>query len=225
MVLGGIFIDGQYRAPIACKLCGSHPVRLEADLVTLSASGLIIANRQGEWTMRRTYLIRILIATFAGLFIANRASAQIYNLQANLDPFQEVPPHNTPGFGSADLTLNAGTGLVTITAGTGIYADLLAGASTVRLQDAAVGANGPTQFLLTLDTPGNTSGTFSGSGTLTGGAIADMIAGNTYLNITDGVFPSGEIRGQILVTPEPGSLAILAGAGLLAMRRRRPRVG
>jgi hypothetical protein len=111
--------------------------------------------------------------------------------------------------------------LVTIVAGTGIYADLLAGASTVRLQDAAVGANGPTQFLLTLDTPGNTSGTFSGSGTLTGGAITDMINGNTYLNITDPVFPSGEIRGQILVVPEPASLSILAGVGLLAMRRRR----
>ena len=47
--------------------------------------------------------------------------------------------------------------------GSGLYADLLAGATTVRLQDAAVGANGPTIGLLNLDTPGNTSGTFSGS--------------------------------------------------------------
>ncbi|MGD0463322.1 MAG: CHRD domain-containing protein [Tepidisphaeraceae bacterium] len=171
--------------------------------------------------MRHTSLKSILIVAFAGLFVANRASGQIYNLVANLDPFQEIPPHNTPGYGDADLTLNATTGLVTIVAGTGTYADLLAGASTVRLQDAAVGANGPTQFLLTLDTPGNTTGTFSGSGTLVGGAITDMINGNTYLNITDPVFPSGEIRGQIFVVPEPGSLAILAGVGLLAMRRRR----
>jgi hypothetical protein len=162
--------------------------------------------------MRHTLLMRLGI----------RASAQSYQLDANLDPFQEVPPHNTPGFGSADLTLNAGTGFVSINAGTGIYADLLAGATVVRLQDAAVGANGPTLFTFTLDTPGNTSGTFSGSvGALTAGQITDVINGNTYLNISDSVFPSGEIRGQILAVPEPGSLAILAGMGLLAMRRRR----
>ena len=65
----------------------------------------------------------------------------IYNLDANLDPFQEVPPHNTPGYGSADTTLDFTTGVFSITAGTGLYADLLAGATTVRLQDAAVGAN------------------------------------------------------------------------------------
>ncbi len=172
--------------------------------------------------MRHTLLMRLGIVAFAGLFVAIRASAQSYQLDANLDPFQEVPPHNTPGFGSADLTLNAGTGFVSINAGTGIYADLLAGATVVRLQDAAVGGNGPTLFTFTLDTPGNTSGTFSGSvGALTAGQITDVINGNTYLNISDSVFPSGEIRGQILAVPEPGSLAILAGMGLLAMRRRR----
>jgi hypothetical protein len=145
--------------------------------------------------------------------------AQTYT--ANLDPFQEVPPHNTPGYGSADLTL-LGTNLV-ISANTGIYADLLAGATTVRVQDAAVGANGPTIFLFTLDTPGNTSGTFSGQGTLTAAQINDLNAGNLYINIADSVFPSGEIRGQIEPTPEPTTVALM-GAGLLsallALRRK-----
>lgn len=142
-------------------------------------------------------------------------------LDANLDPFQEVPPHNTPGFGSADFTLNAETSTLSINLNTGTYQDLLAGASTVRLQDAAVGANGPTLGLFTLDTPGNTSGTFSGSvNGLTAGQINDIINGNTYINITDPVFPSGEIRGQIVTVPEPASFALLGGAALLAMRRR-----
>jgi len=143
------------------------------------------------------------------------------NFDANLDPFQEVPPHNTPGYGSVDLTLSGTT--LSINAGTGVYADLLGGASTVRLADAAVGANGPTIFLFNLDTPGNTSGTFSGSGTLTAAQITDLNAGNLYVNITDSVFPSGEIRGQILATPEPTAMALM-GAGslaLLAMRRRK----
>jgi CHRD domain-containing protein/PEP-CTERM motif-containing protein len=177
---------------------------------------------QGECSMRYTCLAKFMVVAFAGLFVANRASAQTYQLDANLDPFQEVPPHNTPGYGSADFTLDAGAATLTINLNTGLYADLLAGASTVRLQDAAVGANGPTLGLFNLDTPGNTSGTFSGSvGGLTAGQIADVLAGNTYVNITDSVFPSGEIRGQIFTVPEPGSLAIFGGVGLLAMRRRR----
>jgi hypothetical protein len=147
-----------------------------------------------------------------------------YQLDANLDPFQEVPPHNTPGYGSVDFTLDDVAGTLSINLNTGIYADLLAGATTVRLQDAAVAMNGPTLGLFNLDTPGNTSGTFSGSvGGLTAGQVADILAGNTYVNISDSVFPSGEIRGQIFAVPEPGSIAILGGAGLLAMRRRRAR--
>ena len=168
--------------------------------------------------MRYTSAVRLMVVAIAGLFVANRASGQV-SLDANLDPFQEIPPHNTPGYGSADLTLNGTT--ISINLNTGIYADLLAGASTVRLQDAAVGMNGPTIGTFNLDTPGNTSGTFSGSiGSLSAGQVNDIMAGNTYINITDPVYPSGEIRGQVLAVPEPGSLAVLGGVGLLAVRRR-----
>ncbi|MGD0138746.1 MAG: hypothetical protein ABSD28_07710, partial [Tepidisphaeraceae bacterium] len=52
---------------------------------------------------------------------------------------------------------------LSINVGAGTYNDLLAGASTVRLQDAPIGMNGATVGLFNLDTPGNTSGTFSGS--------------------------------------------------------------
>jgi hypothetical protein len=165
---------------------------------------------------RKTNMKRILtlLAIFAGL---NLAEAQSY--VANLDPFQEVPPHNTPGYGSADLTLSGTT--LSIDAGTGLYADLLAGASTVRLADAAVGANGPTIFTFNLDTPGNTSGTFSGSGTLTAAQITDLNAGNLYINITDSVYPSGEIRGQIEAVPEPSTLAMIATSSLALVARLR----
>jgi CHRD domain len=170
--------------------------------------------------MRQPSFGSLLIVALSGLFVANQSFGQTYHLDTNLDGLQEVPPNASPAFGSADLTLNAATGLVSIDASTGTYSDLLGNSTVIRLADAATGANGPTQFLLTLDNIGSTSGTFSGSGTLTPAAITDMIAGNTYLNIASNVFPSGEIRGQITVVPEPASLSILTGITLLAIRRR-----
>ena len=148
-----------------------------------------------------------------GAFLATMlpASAQT-SFEALLDPSQEVPPHNTPAYGSADFTLSGTT--LSINAGTGIYNDLLAGATRVSLNDAAPGMNGPTIFTFTLDTPGQTSGTYEGSGTMTAGQITDLNNGNVYINISDSVYPSGEIRGQLEAVPEPSALALLAVGSL-----------
>jgi len=98
------------------------------------------------------------------------ASAAILTFEANLDPFQEVPPHNTPGFGFAELTLDTVSGAVTLTNSS--YQDLLGNSTAVTLNDAPVGSNGVTILVLTLDNPGVTTGTFSGSGTITADADA-----------------------------------------------------
>jgi hypothetical protein len=157
------------------------------------------------------------------LTLGSMTMARAQTFDANLDPFQEVPPHNTPAFGSGDFTLSDVTvsgGTLTVDTGSSSYADLLGGATTIRVGDAAVGANGPTIFTFTLDTPGNTSGTYSGSGALTPAQITDLNNGNLYVNITDTVFPSGEIRGQIIATPEPASWTLFfICLGLLASWR------
>lgn len=67
-----------------------------------------------------------------------------------------------------------------------------------------------------------------GGGTASGAQVA-LINGlnsrNAYGNIHNSVFPGGEIRSNLVVTPEPSSVVLLAlgmvGVGAVAMRRRR----
>src|SRR5436309_2390804 len=46
--------------------------------------------------------------------------------------------------------------------------------------------------------------------------IAGMLSGQTYANIHDVNFPGGEIRGQLQVVPEPGTMLLLI-AGLVPL--------
>ena len=161
-----------------------------------------------------------LLVLAAVLCAAPAVHAQTYD--ANLDGFQEVPPNASPAFGYGEFTLTGTTFAVT----TGSYQDLLGNSTVITVNDAAVGSNGTSLFQLTLDSPGTTTGTFSGSGTLTTGQITDLNAGNLYVNLRSNVFPSGEIRGQIEAAPEPSTWALmLGGLGVLALfgfRAARP---
>jgi hypothetical protein len=151
------------------------------------------------------------------------ASAAIENFEAYLDGLQVVSPNASPAFGAAALTLDTVSGAVAINSGT--YQGLLGGASNVTFQGMAPpGINAGTLFGLTLDTPGATSGTFSGGGVLDVMGIGGMQAGNTYIVIRSSVFLGGEIRGQVLpAVPEPGSivLAVCGAIGLAVLGRRR----
>jgi CHRD domain/PEP-CTERM motif len=53
--------------------------------------------------------------------------------------------------------------------------------------------------------------------------VAGMLAGNTYANIHNAQFPAGEIRGQLIATPEPATLGLLALGllGIAGIRGRR----
>ena len=53
--------------------------------------------------------------------------------------------------------------------------------------------------LVPLNTPTGTSGTISGTATLTADQLADLLTGQTYINIHTANNPGGEIRGQILL--------------------------
>ncbi len=163
----------------------------------------------------------IYYAVFAVLATMAIAHGQT-TYEANLDGLQELPPNSSPGYGYGDFSLNGA--VLTVTEGS--YSSLLGGAATIRLNDAPAGMTGPLVASLTLDTPGNTDGTFSGQATLTDAQITDLNNDSFYVNITSSVYPGGEIRGQLTAIPEPSTMA-LSGLGILLVirwRARRPAI-
>ncbi len=169
--------------------------------------------------MYRSHLIVVVLAAAALLLWSAAAGATIIQFSAMLDGPQQVPPVASPGTGTGDATLDDSSGAVSIF--NGIFSGLLYAANAAHMHNAPPGVNG--LVIVTLAVTPATSGTFSGSGTLTAAQIADMIAGNMYVNIHNPFYPGGEIRGQLVQIPEPNTLVLLsvAGLGLLAAARRR----
>jgi hypothetical protein len=62
-----------------------------------------------------------------------------------------------------------------------------------------------------------------GNNTTLGAQLPNLIAGLGYLNFHTVGFPAGEIRGQILVVPEPSTFALLVLAVACVTRRCRRR--
>ncbi|HEY3243182.1 MAG TPA: CHRD domain-containing protein [Phycisphaerae bacterium] len=164
--------------------------------------------------MRRFYLGTIL-GILAVAAMTPPAAADIHNLTAALTGAQEVPPTPSAGTGSCNITLDDVTGLVTANC---TFMGLTSPANAAHIHGLAPpGMNAGILIPLTV-TPA-TSGTVTGSGTLSAANVTGMLNGLTYVNIHTGQFPGGEIRGQIV--PEPGSLGLLVIGALALIRRRQ----
>jgi hypothetical protein len=163
----------------------------------------------------------VLGLTFAGLvLVASPASAVIINFAATISGAQEVPPTPSPATGSAMVTLDTDTNLLSwnIT----FTAESLLGTTTASHfhGPAPAGMNAPVIVNINL-TPGFGSPQI-GMATISEEHEAFFLAGLTYINIHTTAFPGGEIRGQVLQVPEPSGLLLMsAGLGLVLGARRR----
>jgi hypothetical protein len=187
----------------------------------------------------------LMVAIFFGV-----AKADQLVFVTTLTGAQEVPPTGSPGIGSALVTLDTATNLLTINVS---FAGLLSPTIASHIHcctppgaNAIVATTVPTfpgfplgvttgtylqTFDLTLASTYNPAFITAHGGTVAGAQaafIAGLLNGQTYLNIHTSQFQGGEIRGQLQAIPEPATLlllgtGLLSGVGVIRRRVGRPK--
>jgi hypothetical protein len=138
---------------------------------------------------------------------------------AALSGANEMPPSNSQFSGGASFSLTGSTVLYSLSTGPMDTPNVPATITGPGLAGPMVYSFTQPPILIQGLQPGTQSGWFWGlaSFTLSSPQIAELQAGQLYVNIPTVNFPGGELSGQILPVPEPSSFALLAlGSGLLA---------
>lgn len=160
-------------------------------------------------TMKMSFLKRKPIQLFVGaalvlstLFVScdknddDNMNDQTYTVSGNSSGTQMNPSNTSTASGTMTGTYNARTNVLNYNIG---WNTLTTAAGLVQVYSGASGVNGTLLFPISITTPG-TTGTASGSVTLTDSQETEFLAGNTYYTISSTTYPGGEIRGQITAT-------------------------
>ena len=132
-----------------------------------------------------------LVAFALAAFVSNPAYAETLTFKATMDAAQEVPPNDSKGKGTADLTYDTTSKNLTWT----ITFDSLTGPATVAHfhGPAEPGKNAGVALLIGQ----NPTSPAKGSAMLTDAQAADLMAGRWYVNVHTAANKGGEIRGQV----------------------------
>jgi hypothetical protein len=168
---------------------------------------------------------RLLLALVALTLSALPAAANIWILQAVLTGDQEVPPNGSQAVGSVSMSYNDETNMFNIAVLVqGIARTDLIGS---HIHQGPPGVNGPIIFDLGpgsqyVETPNGLMRVLQNVGPLPESNEVFLLSNRNYVNVHSNLYPGGEIRGQLIVVPEPATVAVVAmGLGLVVARRRR----
>jgi hypothetical protein len=139
-------------------------------------------------------MLRTGLATGAVIWAVMAAApvaAETLMYKIALSPANEVPPLSTGATGSADVTYDTATRVVTWN----VTHSGLSGAPT------AAHFHGPSSALANAPVivvfSGSLSSPFKGMATLTPDQATQFLAGTWYINIHTQAYPGGELRGQV----------------------------
>ena len=143
--------------------------------------------------LRRIVTPAAVVAGVTAWTVALHAAPQSFKVA--LTGAQQVPPVETAGTGTADITYDPATRVLTwdIT-----YKDLSTQATMAHFHGPAVaGANGP--VIIWLSQKGSPAPSpLKGEATLTPEQATQFTAGEWYVNVHTSSHPGGEIRGQVV---------------------------
>jgi hypothetical protein len=123
---------------------------------------------------------------------------QARTFTATLNGNQETPPVETDASGTGTFTLDVATNVMTFT----VNFSGLSGAITVaHFHAAPAGQAGGVIIDLSGDFTGLTSGPVQGTATFNAANLAELNAGDVYINLHTDANPNGEIRGQLVESP------------------------
>jgi hypothetical protein len=135
----------------------------------------------------------ILMASLVCAAWAGTASAAPVSFTVELTGAQQVPPVQTSGTGTANLTYDPSTQKVTWSI---TYSGLSSSATMAHFHDGAAGKNGPVVIWLS-KRGAPAASPITGEATLTAAQAQQFLAGDWYINVHSQDHPAGEIRGQV----------------------------
>ena len=157
---------------------------------------------------------RVITLAMAGVFalmISTQAQAQVINLTAALSGGNEVPGVVTGAAGTATVSLNQATGVVTYRIE--VY-NMPVGTTAGHFHVGAAGVSGPVVVGVTVAT--NISNDYAITGTASATDLTQraaqginswedflqaLVLGNIYINVHSTANPGGELRGQVVRVP------------------------
>ena len=133
--------------------------------------------------------------------------------EAHLSGLAETSPNASPATGFGQIVLNPAQTQITVDEN---WSGLTAPATASHIHGPATTSQNAGVLFGFSGVPAATSGSIPTQVfNVTAAQVSDLLNGLWYFNIHTSTYPGGEIRGQVYLVPEPGTLALM-GLGLAA---------